>query len=73
MLEFVIIFSILSAIRILQTESIVSGLCMLFFFDLLLLSQQGWLIIPLLISLGQFSKGQGKNTRMDDYWFTKHR
>ena len=73
MLEFVIIFSILSAIRILQTEHIVSGLCMLFFFDLLLLSQQGWLIIPLLIFLGQFCKGMDKNTRMDDYWFTKHR
>lgn len=72
MLEFVVIFSILAILKIATTSNFISGLCLLAFFDALLLTQEGWLIIPLLISLGAYSKGQNNRVYMDESYFITH-
>ncbi|HAU84494.1 MAG TPA: hypothetical protein DCW90_02980 [Lachnospiraceae bacterium] len=72
MLEFVIIFSILAILKIVTKPNFVSGLCLLVSFDALLLTQEGWLIIPLLISLCAYSKGQNKRVYVNETYFITH-
>lgn len=78
MKEFVIIFSVLAILKMVTMSNFIAGICLLICFDALLLTQEGWLIVPLLISLGAYSKGQSKHTYMDDsyfitHWFNKHK
>lgn len=69
MLEFVIIFSILAILKMATMPNFVWGMCLLASFDVLLLTQEGWLIVPLLISLGAYSKGQNRRVYMDESYF----
>lgn len=72
MLEFVVIFSILAILKMATKPNFVWGLCLLVSFDILLLTQEGWLIIPLIISLGVYSKCQNKRVYMDESYFIIH-
>jgi hypothetical protein len=72
MLEFVVIFSILAILKIATTPNFIWGVCLLISFDTLLLTQEGWLIIPLLISLGVYCKGRNKRVYMDESYFITH-
>ena len=72
MLEFVVIFSVLAILKMATMPNFIAGISLLICFDALLLTQEGWLVVPLLISLGAYSKGQNTHTYMDESYFITH-